>query len=349
MGKKSAKKGKKTTTNRVEFTRKTSDGDARLRQADRLARPLRLFKLLAESKRWTKEKLAAELECSTKTIERTIKVLELAGIPLIQDAKSRTWRIQDHCLIPPVTLSAEEYLDEARSNAIAKTQTPAKSSPTIGIRTSKAVVPENVRSIVSTASALTSVLELKSVDHSKSTDVLRTIQVALATGEQLEAEYFSPYSESTSRMMIHPFRLCFIRGVWYLIGRPDYGDSPQVFRVVRLQSLKRSSLPAVVPEDFSLEKFLGNAWGVFRGDTSYDIAIQFSGSAAAVVAETNWHRTQVAQKNADGTVTLRFKVDGLEEIVWWLMSWAPFARVEEPRELRERLIEELKCGIQANA
>lgn len=348
MGKKASKKSESEKPNRIQFTRKKSDSDARLRQADRLARPLLLLKLLVESKRWTKDALAVELECSTKTVDRTLKVLELAGIPVIQDAKSRTWRIQDNCLIPPVKLSAEEFLDEARYSAIAKTQTNSKTTTAVGPRTAKAVIPENVKSIVATASSLTSVLELKSVDHTHSTEALRTIQLALATGQQLEAEYFSPYNDSTSRISIHPYRLCFIRSAWYLIGRPNYAETAQVFRVVRFRSMRRLSLPAIVPEDFSLEKFLGNAWGVFRGAPTYDVAIRFSGSAASVVAETKWHRTQIAETNTDGTVTLRFTVDGLDEVLWWLMSWAPFARVEKPEELRKRLVEELSNGIKAN-
>jgi proteasome accessory factor B len=94
---------------------------------------------------------------------------------------------------------------------------------------------------------------------------------------------------------------------------------------------------------------LGLAWGVFRGESCCDVAIRFWGPAAKVVAETNWHRTQQSEVQANGDVILRFKVEGLEEILWWLMSWAPFARVEEPIELRIRLVEELTNGIKANS
>lgn len=348
MRKKSGKADKTPAPRVIKFTRRTTDGDARLRQADRLARPLRLLKLLAESKRWTKEKLANELECSVKTVERSLKVLELAGIPLVHDAKSRTWRIQDNCLIPPVLVSAEESFDRARLSAVAEAQVQPAKLPTVRASSVKTVVSAELRKLVDSASALTSVLELKNVDHSRSAEVLRTLQLALAMGQQVQAEYFSPYSDTTSRITLHPYRLCFIRSAWYLIGRPATAESPQVYRVVRMQSLKLLNQPAVVPLDFSLDDFLGNAWGVFRGDTTYDVVITFSGSAAAVVTETRWHRTQTSRRNADGTVTLQFRVDGLDEFVWWLLSWAPFARVEQPVELRERLVRELESGLKAN-
>jgi predicted DNA-binding transcriptional regulator YafY len=36
-------------------------------------------------------------------------------------------------------------------------------------------------------------------------------------------------------------------------------------------------------------------------------------------------------------VDIRFTVDGLEEIVWWVLSYGPHCRVMEPGELRERV------------
>jgi predicted DNA-binding transcriptional regulator YafY len=41
-------------------------------------------------------------------------------------------------------------------------------------------------------------------------------------------------------------------------------------------------------------------------------------------------------------VDLCFVVDGLEEIVWWTLSYGANCRVIEPAELRKRVAEELK-------
>jgi predicted DNA-binding transcriptional regulator YafY len=63
------------------------------------------------------------------------------------------------------------------------------------------------------------------------------------------------------------------------------------------------------------------------------------------VTETNWHHTQQAKFHPDGSVTLSFHVDGLEEICNWLMSWSQSARVEKPEELRDLLITKLETAL----
>lgn len=107
--------------------------------------------------------------------------------------------------------------------------------------------------------------------------------------------------------------------------------------------------PADVPDDFDLRDHLGNAWEVYRGEKSYEVEIQFAKEAAVQVTETHWHPTQRVRKHRDGSVMLSFRVDGLEEILWWLLPWTGFARVVKPLELRERLVEQLREGLRMNA
>ena len=100
--------------------------------------------------------------------------------------------------------------------------------------------------------------------------------------------------------------------------------------------------------DVTSKEYLGNAWVVWRGEMTYDVEILFQPEAALVVTETNWHHTQKVVWHDNGSATLRFKVDGLNEIVWWLLGWAPFASVETPVELREMLVENLNKAISKN-
>jgi proteasome accessory factor B len=67
------------------------------------------------------------------------------------------------------------------------------------------------------------------------------------------------------------------------------------------------------------------------------------------VTETRWHHTQKAEMHRDGSVTLTFQVDGLDEIIWWLLGWSGFAKVIRPDALRERLLEQLRSGIELNS
>jgi len=70
------------------------EGDRRLRQADRLARVMRILQMLLSRGRWNARDMAAEQECSERTVYRDMQVLELAGIPVEFDQEDWCYRLR---------------------------------------------------------------------------------------------------------------------------------------------------------------------------------------------------------------------------------------------------------------
>jgi predicted DNA-binding transcriptional regulator YafY len=102
---------------------------------------------------------------------------------------------------------------------------------------------------------------------------------------------------------------------------------------------------AVVPEKFDLRDYFGDAWAVYRGQTTYDVEIAFTKDAAALVAETIWHHSQRVERRGDGSAVLRFRVAGLDEIVHWVLGWSGRAKVMAPPELREKVVAHLQAAL----
>ena len=67
---------------------KKPDAERRLRQADRLARVLRVLQLIQGRGRWDTKAIAQEIECSERTVYRDLAVLELAGVPWTYEKES---------------------------------------------------------------------------------------------------------------------------------------------------------------------------------------------------------------------------------------------------------------------
>ena len=148
---------------------------------------------------------------------------------------------------------------------------------------------------------------------------------------------------------MHPYRLCLVKQAWYLIARPEGSNHPVTYRVARFRSLRATDEAADVPEDFNLLTYFGDAWAVYRGDKSYEVEVRFVPEAVALVTETTWHPTQQARRHEDGSVTLSFRVDGLEEVVWWVLGWTGRAEVVQPPELRAMIVEQLQRGLALNS
>ena len=120
------------------------------------------------------------------------------------------------------------------------------------------------------------------------------------------------------------------------------------YRVARFKSLRKLDLPSEVPTDFDLRAYFGNAWAVYRGERSHEVEVRFTPESAAVVTETSWHHTQEIRRHEDGSVTLLFRVDGLAEIVWWLLGWSGFVEIVRPLELRTTFRSHLKRALAMN-
>jgi predicted DNA-binding transcriptional regulator YafY len=164
----------------------------------------------------------------------------------------------------------------------------------------------------------------------------------------LAGTYQSPHEPGPVRLRLHPCRIALVKQAWYLIARPDGESGPRTYRVVRFQTLKMIDRPAEVPNDLDLRAYFGNAWAVYRGDRSYDVELRFSPEAAGPVVETTWHHTQTVARHPDGSATLTFTVDGLNEIVRWVVGYAGDVRVVRPAELRDLVVERHRRAVAVN-
>lgn len=328
---------------------KRSDADRRLRQADRLARVLRILRKLQGHGRYDVKALAAEEECSERTVFRVLDVLELAGIPVEFDHDHRCYSLRSDFRFPVLNLSEDELLGQAAATSISKgpgLQVGKGPKPT----TEKlaAASREEVGQLLADAEEVVAVLDLKLADHSRHLDMIRTVQSALVKKRQLSGLYRSPYEAGPVKVVLHPFRLALVKACWYLIGRPDDGDQPLTYRIPRFQALRTLERTSDVPNDFDLKAYFGNAWAVFRGEKSYSIELMFTKQASDLVTETVWHHTQEVRRHKNGSVTLTFQVDGLNELVRWLLGWSGKVKIVKPDELRELVTKQLQAALKMN-
>jgi predicted DNA-binding transcriptional regulator YafY len=325
------------------------DHERRLRQATHLARVLKVLELIQGRGRYGIKELAAELECSERTVFRDLTVLQLAGVPYYHDREAGAYRVRSGYRFPAINLTDEEAIGQAIATSLS-------SAPGLDItegagptsRKLKTTSGEKVSRLLEEVDRLTCVLDLKLADHSRHHELIKTVQLALINESRLIGNYASPYERKPKRLDLHPYRICLASRAWYLIARPEGADRPLTYRITRFKSLRPSDAPANVPADFDIKRYFGNAWGVFSGVESHEVKLHFARESAAIVTETLWHHTQSVRWNKDGSATLTFRVDGLQEIARWILGWAGWVTVLEPIELREMIIDELSKALNMN-
>ena len=185
--------------------RKRPEEDRRARQAVRLANVMRIQELLLGRGRYNVKSLAAELECSEKTIHRHLAVLEIAGVPWYYDSHDRCYHVRPGFKFPVVNLSPDELLGQAAATAVAKAAglgAGADARPTT--RKIAAASSQEVSDLLADAEAVMDVLNLKLADHSRHQEMIRSAQWALVQKKQVVGQYVSPYQDKPVKLALHP-------------------------------------------------------------------------------------------------------------------------------------------------
>ncbi len=89
---------------------------------------------------------------------------------------------------------------------------------------------------------------------------------------------------------------------------------------------------------FDLQNYAKRSFGTFQ-EKPVEVVLRFNVDAARDAAAFLCHPKQTATENEDGSVTVRFKAGGIEEMCWHLMTWGESVTVKKPARLRRRLVE----------
>ncbi len=170
------------------------------------------------------------------------------------------------------------------------------------------------------------------------------VRQAIAEGRALTCRYESVddgkaiKAKRDQEFVFKPYALFFSQRAWYTVGHHSGRDALRCLKLNRFTDVAATKLKYTIPKDFTLTDHLGKAWRMIRGGTTHDVEVRFDANFAETIADTAWHATQQIDYHDDGSITFRCEVDGLDEIVWWVLSMGPHCQVMKPKALRDRVV-----------
>ncbi|MEM8739716.1 MAG: WYL domain-containing protein [Planctomycetota bacterium] len=311
-----------------------------------LSRLLRILTLAQGGERWTPALLADELSVSERQVYRDLKHLKAGGVPIDFDRGAKKYVVGRPFFLPPVDLTPTEacalmLLTERLHDAdVLPTARPAETA----MQKLRAALPAALRE------ALDGFMPRVRIDPARTEpssieDVWAQLSWAIAERRTVRVGYdpasaSDPAEEETEAahddFRFDPYDLYFGQRAWYVVGHHHGRGEPRTLRLSRFTRCQPTDQTFNAASGFSLDAYFGQAWRMIPGDRRrHRVRLRFAPAVAETVSETLWHRTQAAEHHDDGGVTLRFEIDGLNEIVWWILGYGPHCVVEEPAELRE--------------
>jgi len=288
-------------------------------QTKRVSRLLKLLQLLQSGEPLTVEEMGERVWVSRRTAFRDLSLLDEAGIRFECDRDTKRYSASKHSLLPPVTLSHGEALTLMMA----------------------------VRYVlgkpwcVDRAAAGAAALKLQSMMPSSLVDYCWR----MLGGIEVVGGQASDSTVIVDTLFLH--RVVYMHRGWYVIARSERDARVATYKVERMLHVAVVDKPFTGDSSFDLEEYLGNAWVMIRGDTHYHVRILFAPKVAGNVDEVVWHKTQQTVFEEDGSLLFEVDVDGLGEILWWVLGYGDQAVVLDPPELGEMVLKHARAMCEA--
>jgi predicted DNA-binding transcriptional regulator YafY len=144
----------------------------------------------------------------------------------------------------------------------------------------------------------------------------------------VRAEYKKPTDKVHAPRHVQPLHMVYYDYVWYVISQDVKDGQTKTFMVSRFQNGEKTSMEFRRPKDFTLDGYLGNAFGIMKGDGDYEVFVEFDEWATDYIKRRKWHKTAEFTELPNGAGSrLRMRLSGLLEVERFIMSWGLHATV----------------------
>lgn len=167
--------------------------------------------------------------------------------------------------------------------------------------------------------------------------LLSVLREGIKFSRVVEFEYLAQGTGRQSTRRVQPYGVLYGNRA-FLVGKTNSDGDVRLWRLANMSEAKSSMERFERDPAFDLQSYAKRSFGTFQ-EKPVEVVLRFNADAARDAAAFLFHPEQTVTENKDGSVTVRFKAGGIEEMCWHLVTWEDGVTVEKPARLRRRLVE----------
>lgn len=175
-----------------------------------------------------------------------------------------------------------------------------------------------------------------------------TVTQGLLSERQLEIKYTGPGGKVAKSATLHPLGLVQHGVVQYLVATFSQYNDPRMLPLHRIKSATLLDAPSNTPSGFTLKSYIADGafgFGPQSGNAKpIRLVAVFGPQSGAHLLESPLSTDQTVQELSDGRLRFTTTVPHTERLIWWLLSFGPFVKVEKPLALRREVASRLREG-----
>lgn len=274
--------------------------------------------------------IEADFNVSRSTAERMRNAIRNV-YPQIEeiegDDRQRRWRFQTGTLGRMAEVTAEDLAAAYRAAALAEREGDAPTAQHLRLLLDKlrAQIPVAHRNRIEPdleAQLLADGVAFRPGPRERiAPEILRALRDAILAGCMISADHRARGTGRLSRnTRLGPIAMLFGDGRQYLLAWSEYQDDLRLFALAGFEAIRQENDAYVRPEGFDLKAWLAESFGIWR-EPPVDVEWRFLPEVSDEAATYLFHPKQQTERLEDGSLVVRFRAGGRQEMEWYLVRW----------------------------
>ncbi|MCX8157962.1 MAG: WYL domain-containing protein [Verrucomicrobiae bacterium] len=304
-----------------------------------LERMMAIHQLLAENRFPNAQKLAQQFEVNPRTIKRDIEFMrDRLQLPIAYDASRRGhYYTEPVKQFPALTLTQKEIFGLlVAQKVVAAYQGTAFAHPLqAAMKRLAGLLDDGSPISLGNLSEAVSIRALGPEDTDLA--LFHLLTEALHAQREVSFDYRKLAQRRWEHRRVRPYHLAYVDYHWYLIA---YDCERRALRTFVLSRMKQAHLLKrrfAMPKDFRADDYLRDSFMVFKGNDDYEVVLEFDSWATDLLRGRKWNPRHEWLELPGGGSRLRLRLNNIEEILGWVLSWGPHAHVVRPKRLASRV------------
>lgn len=168
------------------------------------------------------------------------------------------------------------------------------------------------------------------------------IQKAILREKVIELDYEAAYkSDLNKKRKVIPYGVTWDNDKGYFIGKDVEDDKIINYRLDRINDIKITEEPGIIPEDFNIDEYVSKCWKMFFGDLT-KIKLEVDNNLLPLMKDKfNPEYYKITEKD-ENTFIFETEIRGVNLFKGWLLSLKTQIKVLDPKFLRDELIMDAK-------
>lgn len=301
----------------------------------------------------TIDEIQEELSVSRRTAERMRNTVEwaFAGLETVPAGDNKLhWRLESNALRRLVPITADNLASLATAISALRQSGLGNLATSLSDVETKLRAMQRPESLANIDSDLETLVQAEGLAMRPGPRqpidpaLLSLLREAILGGRTIKFSYSGRHSGKRSTQKVEPYGLLYGNRPFLVGKHSGYADT-RLWRISNISEVRLTGNVFECDPDFDLQDFARRSFGTFQ-DEPVEVELLFNKVAAKDAASFQFHPDQSIERHENGTVTVRFKAGGLNEMCWHLVTWGESVQILKPAKLREQMTR--MCDTLAN-